>query len=72
MVVFHSFFFILETKKWSSYTVTTVREFTWVDLAFAVLDEWSSYRDGRLNRFDIVFKLRKQAPTFAFIFDFKI
>ena len=37
--------------RWLSYTETTVWEFTWMDLPFAVLDEWSSYRGGRLNRF---------------------
>ena len=50
-----SFFFIWETKKsgrWSSYTVTIVWEFALADPVLVVLDEWSSYRGGRLNRFD--------------------
>ena len=49
------FFFIWETKKsgrWSSYTVTIVWEFAWADPVLVVLDECSSYRGGRLNRFD--------------------
>ena len=39
-------------NRWSSSTVTTVREFAWVDLALVVLDNWSSYKDVRLNMFD--------------------
>ena len=47
-------------KKWllfalhrsSSYTVTIVREFARADSALVVLDERSSFRGGRLNRFD--------------------
>ena len=57
MVVLDRLFFIWETKKWwlvawSYYTVTIVREFAGVDSALVVLDEWLSYRGGRLNRFD--------------------
>ena len=37
--------------RWSSYTVATVRDFAWADSAFVVLDKWSSYRGGCLNRF---------------------
>ena len=29
-----------------------VLEFAWVDSVLVVLDEWLSYRGGRLNRFD--------------------
>ena len=42
--------------RWSSYTVTIVWEFAWADSALVVLDEWSSYRGGRLNRFDCTWK----------------
>ena len=60
VVVFDRFFSFGRQKKWllvvldtwTSYTVTTVWEFAWADLALAVLDEWSSYRRGHLNRFD--------------------
>ena len=41
---------VLDT--WTSYTVTIAWEFAWADSALAVLDEWSSYRGGHLNRFD--------------------
>ena len=36
---------------WSSYTVTIVWEFALADSALVVLDKWSSYRGGHLNRF---------------------
>ena len=57
VVDFDRLFFIWETKKWSlvawsSYAVTIVREFAGADSALVVLDEWLSYRGGRLNRFD--------------------
>ena len=38
----------------SSYTVMIVWEFAWADSALVVLDEWLSYRDGLLNRFDCI------------------
>ena len=37
---------------WSSYTVVIVWEFAWGDVVLVVLDKWSSYKGGRLNRFD--------------------
>ena len=58
---FRQVFFHLGDKKkwwlvalgrWSFYTVTIVWEFALMDLASVVLDEWSSYRGGPLNRFD--------------------
>ena len=60
VVVLDKFFSFGRQKKWSlvalnrwlSYTVTIAREFAWVDSGSVVLDEWSSYRGGRLNRFD--------------------
>ena len=49
---------LIAFNRWSSYTVTIVREFAGADSALVVLDEWSSYRGGRLNKFDCnVFKL---------------
>ena len=42
--------------RWSSYTVTIVWEFAWADSASVVFDKWSSYRGGRLNRFDCISK----------------
>ena len=33
-----------------------VWKFAWVDIALVVLDEWSPYRGGRLNRFDCNWK----------------
>ena len=64
MVVLDRFFFIWETKKWLlvvldrwlSYTVTTAWKFPWADSALVILDDWSSYRGGRLNRFDYTWK----------------
>ena len=65
----HRVFFIWKTKKWSlvaldrwsSFTKTTVWEFAWTDSVLVVLDEWSCYKGGCLNRFDYnsstVFKL---------------
>ena len=37
---------------WSPYTVTIVWQFAWAYSTLFVLYEWSSYRGGRLNRFD--------------------
>ena len=61
-VCFRQFFFIWEANKWSpvtlgrwsSYTVTIVVKFAWANLGLVVLDEWLSYRGGRLNRFDFI------------------
>ena len=39
---------------WLPYTVVIVWEFAWADLALVVLDEWSFYRGGCLNRFDCI------------------
>ena len=60
VVVFDRFFSFGGQKKRSlvalgrclSYTITIVWRFAWADSALVVLDEWSSYRDSRLNRFD--------------------
>ena len=38
--------------RWSSDTIKTVWEFTWVDSALVVLVKWSSYRGGRLYGLD--------------------
>ena len=38
-------------RQFSSYTITILRDFAWADSAMVILDEWSSYRGGRLNRF---------------------
>ena len=68
MAVLDRFFFIWGTKKvvaghirqvvaldrQSSYTVTAVWEFAWADSALVVLDKWSSYRGGCLNKFDCI------------------
>ena len=40
--------------RWSSYAVMIVWEFAWADSALVNLGEWSSYRGGRLNRFDVL------------------
>ena len=39
-------------NRWSSHTVTIVQEFAGADSALVILDKRSSYRGGRLNRFD--------------------
>ena len=54
------FFSFGTQKKWSlvmldrgsSYTLMIAWEFAWADSALVVLDEWSSYKGGCLNRFD--------------------
>ena len=38
---------LVALDRWSSYTVST-----WADSALVVLDEWSWYRGGHINRFD--------------------
>ena len=43
---------LVTSDRWSSYTVTTVWELAWADSALVVLDEWLSYRGGRISRFD--------------------
>ena len=62
---FRQFFFSFwRQKKWSlvaldrwlSYTVTIAWELAWADSTLAVFDEWSSYRGGRLSRFDCTSK----------------
>ena len=47
-----------------------VWELTWADSALVVLDEWSSYRVGRLSRFDcnIFEKKKKKIVATAFVF----
>ena len=65
MVVLDTFFFSFgrQKKKWllvtldRSYTVTIVWELAWADSALVVLDEWSSYRGGCVNRFDCISKV---------------
>ena len=61
MVVLDSFFSFGRQKEWSlvvldkcllSYTVTAAWEFACEDSALVILDKCSSYRGGRLNRFD--------------------
>ena len=42
--------------RWSSYTVMIVWGFAWADSALVVLDKWSSYGVGCLNRFDCTVK----------------
>ena len=43
---------LVALDRWSSYAVTIVWEFAWADSALIILDEWSFYRGGHLNRFD--------------------
>ena len=61
MVLLGMFFFSFwGQKNWSlvmldrslSDTLTIAWELAWVDSALVVLDEWSSYRGGRISRFD--------------------
>ena len=42
--------------RWLSYIVTIIWEFTWAYSVLVVLGKWSSYRGGRLNRFDCIYK----------------
>ena len=44
--------------RWSSYTVTIIWELAWADIALVILDKWTSYRGGRLTRFDCIFLYR--------------
>ena len=39
-------------NRWLFYRVTTVQEFARVDSVLVVLDEWTSYRGGRLGKFN--------------------
>ena len=58
-------FFIWGTKKWllvaldrwSSNARTVVQELAWVDSSVVILGKWSSYRGGRLSRFDCNIKI---------------
>ena len=60
VVVLDRHVFIWEKKKWllvmldrwSSYTVTIVREIAWADSVLVTKEKWLSYRGDRLNRFD--------------------
>ena len=63
VVVLDSFFFsfgkqekwsMVELDRWLSYTVTILWGFAWSDSRLVVLDEWSSYRGGRLNGFNCI------------------
>ena len=57
------FFSFGRQEKWSlvaldrcsSDTVTIGWKFAWTDSALVVLDEWPSYRGGRLNTFDCIY-----------------
>ena len=60
MVVLDSFYL----RQVVSYTVLIVWELTLVDSALVVLDEWSSYRGGRLNRFCCVYPRFSRAEFF--------
>ena len=54
---FKQFFFHLGDKKsgrWSS--VTIVQNLAWVDSALVVLDQWLSYRNGRVSKSDCIFQ----------------
>ena len=52
---------LVASGRWSSYTVTILWEFAWVDSVLVVLGGWSYYGGGHLNRFDctrfVIFKL---------------
>ena len=48
---------LVSLGKWSSYKITIVWEFAWVDSVLVILDEWSSYKGGCLNSFDCIIKL---------------
>ena len=60
MAVLDRFFSFEGQKKWSlvaldrclSYTVTIIWPLAWADSGLVILDEWSSYRGGRLSKFD--------------------
>ena len=60
MVILDSFFSfggqiewsLVALDRWPFYTVTTVWELAWADSALVVLGEWSSYKGGRISRFD--------------------
>ena len=41
--------------RWLFYAVRVTWELAWADSALVILDEWSSYRGGRLSRFDCVY-----------------
>ena len=43
---------LVTLDRWLSFAVPIAWEFAWVDSVVVVIDEWLSYRGGRLNRFD--------------------
>ena len=43
--------------RWLSYIRVIVWELGWADSALGVLDEWASYRGGRLSRFECIFSV---------------
>ena len=43
---------LVALDRWSAYTVANILELARVDSALVILGEWSSYRGGRLDRFD--------------------
>ena len=43
---------LVALSRWSSYAVTTAWELAWMDSALVILGEWSTYRGGRMTRFD--------------------
>ena len=56
---------LVPLDRWSSYTVTILWEFAWVDSALVTFDEWLSYRGARLNRFDCThFEAKKLMQTY--------
>ena len=58
---------LVALDRWLPYTVTTVWEFAWADLALVVLGKCLSYRSGHLNRFDCI-----TTPVAAFEESFSI
>ena len=47
---------LIALGRWSSYAVKIVWKLAWADSTLVVLDEWLSYRGGRISRFDCKFK----------------
>ena len=68
------FFDMVALDRWSSYTVMILWKLAWGDSTLVILDGGSSYRGGRLNRFDCTFqmdakfaRLWKIVKSFSFV-----
>ena len=60
---------LVALDRWSSYTVTIVWGLALADSALVILDEWLSYRGGRIGRYDCKSSFKLQC--FDILYNFK-